>query len=105
MQGARFGRAVRSARARPILDDGQQDLELGAFADAALHVDPAADLLHDPFDGGQAEPGAATGALGAEERLEEAAEGLFVHPFSIIGKRPGSATRLLLVARRRRELA
>ena len=51
--------------------NGQEDPEGAARARLALHLDPAAMLLHDAVADRQAEAGAAPRRLGGVERLED----------------------------------
>ena len=54
------------------LDLGQEDVEGGAAAEFAVHLDMAAGELDDAADGGQAEAGPFARSLGGEQGLEDA---------------------------------
>jgi hypothetical protein len=63
------------------LEDARQiDLEGGAEAGLGVDGDGAVALLHDPVDGGQAEPGALARRLRGEEGLEDPGPDLLGHP-------------------------
>ena len=60
----------------------QINVESGALAHAALDVDPAAALPHDPVDGGKTQPCTDTLAFCGEERLENTAQNLALIPIA-----------------------
>ena len=68
--GGRHSQRAAAGRSR----GGQKDLKSRAFANAALHGDPALMLLDDAINRGQAQAGAAVHFLGGEKRLENPAQ-------------------------------
>ena len=75
-----------------LLDPRQQDDEGRAPARLAGDLDAPADLVHDPLDRGEPQPGALADRLGREERVEDLRAGRGVHPGPLVGDpedRPG----------------
>ncbi len=78
---------------------GQEEIKTGSPADLAGDLDPTFVLFDDAIHRGQAEPGALAGALGGEERLENARQNLRrnAHPgvaHGQTGKVPGAGFRV-----------
>src|SRR6185437_16412609 len=64
-------------RGRVAGKTAQVDLDRRAFADLAVDLQVPAGLLDETIDLAEAEPGAVTGSLGGEERLEGALDYIF----------------------------
>ena len=64
----------------------EKDAERAADPELALDSDVSARLVDDPVHGGEPEPGASTSCFGGEERLEQPAPSVFVHPDAGVGK-------------------
>ena len=63
---------------------GQIDVEGGALARRAGHVDAAAVLLDDAVDGGESEAGALADGLGGEEGLEDVFDHVGLHAAAVV---------------------